>query len=322
MAGHYLWRGLAQSTRRSYETPRRSFIRFCTLSGRRHSSGSCLPATGRWLIEWITSLAGRVKVKTIKQYLSGLRSYHVDLGLPVVAFSDELLERVMRGIKRDHAEPDRRERTPLTRDHLLRILRKLHLPSYTSHTLKAAFTLAFAGFLRVGKFTYQTADLELGPHFRNWFLTKSSIKISRDRSHMSVYLPASKTDPFRHGVEIIVAATGDEAGAVRAMDEFLRADPHRSPLAPLFVADRARSTAFTREYVVNKLRALAMAAGLGAATWNGHSFRRGAATWAAEAGIAESQIQALGRWTSSAYKSYIETSREDRIALSHRFQQA
>ena len=322
MAGFYLWRGLAQSTRRSYETPRRSFIRFCTLSGRRHSSGSCLPATGCWLIEWITSLAGRVKVKTMKQYLSGLRSYHVDLGLPVTAFQDERLERVIRGIKREHAEPDRRQRSPLTRDCLLRILRELRLPSYTNKTLRAAFTLAFAGFLRVGEFTYQAVDLELGPNFRNWFLTKSSIKISHDRSHMSVYLPASKTDPFRHGVEIFIAATGDEACPVRAMDEFLRADTHRPLLAPLFVADLARQAPFTREHVVNRLRMLAIAAGLGAGAWNGHSFRRGAATWAAEVGISEQQIQELGRWTSSAYRSYIETSREDRIALSQRFQRA
>ena len=322
MAGFYLLRGLAQSTRRTYETPRRSFIRFCTLSGRRHPSGSCLPATGRWLIEWITTLAGRIKVKTMKQYLSGLRSYHVDLGLPVAAFQDERLERVIRGIKRDHAEPDRRERSPLMSDSLLRILRELRQPSHTNHTLKATFTLAFAGFLRVGEFTYQPADLELGPNFRNWFLTKSGIKISRDRSHMSVYLPASKTDPFRHGVEIIIAATGDEACPVSAMHHFLRVDTSRQPLAPLFVADPTRSTPFTREYVVNKLRALAIAAGLGAGAWNGHSFRRGAATWAAEVGIPEQQIQALGRWTSSAYRSYIETSREDRITLSQRFQRA
>ena len=151
MAGFYLWHGLAQSTRRTYETPQCSFIRFCTLSGHRHPSGSCLPATGRWLIKWITILAGRIKVKTMKQYLSSLRSYHVDLGLPVAAFQDKRLERVIRGIKGDHAEPDRRERSPLTRDSLLWILRELRQPSYTNHTLKAAFTLAFAGFLRVGE---------------------------------------------------------------------------------------------------------------------------------------------------------------------------
>lgn len=321
MAGFYLWRGLVQSTRRNYETPRRRFIAFCALSGFRHRTGACLPATERWLIEWITSLAGRVKVKTIKLYLCGKKSYHIDLGFPVNSFLDDRLERVIRGIKREHTEPNRRERSPLTRDRLLRILRQLQQPSYRNLTLKAAFTLAFAGFLRVGEFTYQQIELDLGPSFRSWFLTKSSISISEDRMHMAVSLPASKTDPFRHGVEIIIAASNDEACPVRAMRNLLIHDRHRPPFAPLFTADKFRKTPFTREYVVQHLRSLATAAGLGTGTWNGHSFRRGAATWAAEVGLPEQQIQALGRWTSAAYRSYIESSREDRIAMSRHFQQ-
>lgn len=320
MAGIFLWRGLAQSTRRNYETPRRRFISYCALQGFRHQSGSCLPAKEQWLIEWIASLAGRVKVKTIKLYLCGLKSYHVDLGLPAIAFLDERLERVIRGIKREYAEPGRRTRTPLTRDCLRKVLRHLRQPTYRSATLRAAFTLAFAGFLRVGEFTYQKADLDLGPSFRNWFLTKSSVRVSRDRSHMSVFLPASKTDPFRLGVEIIIAASGDEACPIAAMVNLQNMDSARSSLAPLFIADQHRLSPFTREYVVCSLRSLATMAGLGDGTWNGHSFRRGAATWAAEAGIPEQQIQALGRWSSSAYKAYIETPREDRITLSRRFQ--
>ena len=61
-------------------------------------------------------------------------------------------------------------------------------------------------------------------------------------------------------------------------------------------------------------------AGLGSGCWNGHSFRRGAATWAAEVGISETEIQTLGRWRSDAYKAYIEYSPEEQIALSRRFQ--
>ena len=321
MAGFYLWRGLAQSTRRNYETPRRRFVDFCALSGFRHQTGSCLPATERWLIEWITSLAGRVKVKTIKLYLCGLKSYHTDVGFPVNGFLDDRLERVIRGIKREHAEPERLERSPLTRDRLLKILRQLHQPSYKNYTLLAVFTLVFAGFLRVGELTYQQADLDLGPNFRSWFLTKSSIRVIDDRTYMAVNLPASKTDPFRHGVEIIIAASRDEACPVRAMRNFLRQDRHHPPFDPLFTVDQFRRAPFTREYVVHQLRMLATTAGLGTGTWNGHNFRRGAATWAAEVTLPEQQIQALGRWTSATYRSYIEASREDRIALFQRFQQ-
>ena len=274
------------------------------------------------MIEWISALAGRVRVKSIKLYLCGLKSYHVDLGLPASAFQDERLERVMRGIKREHPEPDRRARTPLTRDLLLKILEQLchGRQTYNTLTLRAAFTLAFAGFLRVGEFTYHRADLDLGPLFRNWFLAKSCVRLSRNQSHMAVHLPASKTDPFRQGIEILIAASGDEACPVAAMANLQQADRHRGPLEPLFTADQFRKTPFTREYVVGQLRSIATAAGLGMGSWNGHSFRRGAAMWAAEVGLPEQQIQALGRWSSSAYRAYIETPREDRIALSRRFQ--
>ena len=322
MAGIFLWRGLAQSTRRNYDTPRRRFITFCALRGLRHNSGNCLPATAQWLIEWISALAGQVKAKTIKLYLCGLKSHHVDLGLPTSAFLDVRLERVIRGFKHEHAEPGRRARSPLTRDCLLKVLRYLWQPTYKNATLRAAFTLAFASFLQIGEFTYSKADLDLGPNFRNWFLTRSSVRVSRDLSHMSVHLPASKTDPFRQGVEIIIAASKDEACPIVAMVNLQNMDQHRHPLDPLFIANCHRRLPFTREYVVSNLHTLATAAGMGGGTWNGHSFRRGAATWAAEAGIPEVQIQALGRWSSSAYKSYIETSREDRITLSRRFQRS
>ena len=260
----------------------------------------------------------------MKLYLCGLKSYHVDLGLPsgALAFQDERLERAIRRIMREHPEPDRRERTPLTWELLLRILgqHRLSHQTYNSLTLRAVFTLAFAGFLRVGEFTYHRTDLELGPQFRNWFLAKSCIRLSRNQSHMAVHLPALKTDPFRQGIEVLIAASGDEACPVAAMAELQQADRHRGPLEPLFTADQFRKTPFTREYVVSQLCSLAVAADLGAGSWNGHSFRRSTATWAAEVGLPEPQIQVLGRWSSSAYKAYIETSREDRVALSRRFQ--
>ena len=68
---------------------------------------------------------------------------------------------------------------------------------------------------------------------------------------------------------------------------------------------------FTREYVVQKLRELGIHSGLGVAAQNGHSFRCGAGTWAAEVGISEAQIQTPGGCRSDAYKAYIEYSQAE-----------
>jgi len=62
---------------------------------------------------------------------------------------------------------------------------------------------------------------------------------------------------------------------------------------------------FTQE-VWNAMEAV----GLPHTQFAGHSFRIGAATAAARAGVEDSVIRTLGRWNSSAFLAYIRTPRE------------
>jgi len=217
----------------------------------------------------------------MKLYLCGIKSYQLDLGLKCTAFGDLRLEQTLAGIKRDYNEPQQRQRTPLTQPYLLRILDAIDNTSYNSIMTCAAFTLAFASFLRVGEFTYRRIDLDLGATFRNWFLTQSSISQSDDGTHMTRTLHASKTDPFRHGIQLVIPSSTDSGYPVAAMRQLIRIDSPRAPFAPLFCLGKQDILPFTREYVVQKLQSLVVRCGLGGEAWNGHSFRRGAATWVA-----------------------------------------
>ena len=57
--------------------------------------------------------------------------------------------------------------------------------------------------------------------------------------------------------------------------------------------------------------------GLQEGEYAGHSFRIDAATTAARAGVEDSTIQMLGRWTSHAFLRYIRTPRSQLASLTH-----
>jgi len=164
-------------------------------------------------------------------------------------------------------------------------------------------------------------DRGLGESFAKWFLIKQHVRVSADAKYMELTLTSSKRDQFRKGITLTIAASSDPACPVKAMRLLQARDQHRPLTAPLLCVRRLNLQAFTSQHVVRSRQQLAITAGLGNGSWNGHSFRRGAATWAAQVGNPEAEIEILERWPSDAYKAYIEFSRDEQISLSKPFQQ-
>ena len=115
----------------------------------------------------------------------------------------------------------------------------------------------------MGEFTYKAADQALGPSFGNWFLTKASVCVLGGGTHIQLILPSSKTDPFRKGIKLIIAATNDLGCPVYAMQELLTIDSHRNQDSPSFGMGQWKQLTFAREHVVKRLRELAIISGLG-----------------------------------------------------------
>lgn len=272
------------------------------------------PATFRTLSTWVADMGEkRILPRSIKLYLTRVRSFQVDIGATkneLEVFHHPTLERIIQVIRPLRGEPNVKERLPITRPILLKMLGLLDTTTRIGATLHAAFCLAFAGFLRIGEFTwskiYQQGD------FRQWHMTRGSITFESDR--ICAQLPASKTDPFRQGVKLTIASTGDEACTLKLLQRLYARFP-TSLHAPLFDTERG----FTRQFVTKTLREKLSELGY-KGNYSGHSFRRGAATWASRNGLSEDDIMTLGRWKSDSYKLYIETDGNKAINTSQKHQ--
>jgi len=167
-----------------------------------------------------------------------------------------------------------------------------------------AFTLAFFAFLQCSKFTYQ------GVHsFNSKFdLTTDCITFSPSPAcpqHIRVLLKSSKIDVYRQWQSLSIACCSSLLCPVSAMQQyFLLAQPCPGPL---FYFQSDSGVLLTRSSVTKLLRDSARSARLPCRSVKGHSFRIGATSTAAAAGLPDWLIKVLGRWSSDCYQLYIRT---------------
>ena len=114
---------------------------------------------------------------------------------------------------------------------------------------------------------------------------------------IKVHLKVSKCDQFSQGVDVFVGCTEDDlCPVVAALNYIVQRSEQPEPF--FHFSDR---TPLTKACVTTKVRDALAAVGVDCTSYSGHSFRIGAATTTTMAGVADSVIQALGRWSSAAF---------------------
>ena len=225
------------------------------------------------------------------------------------------LEQLLKGIKLVKARKGEkgRPRLPVT-PQILHLLRSVWLKKdaqFDNVMLWAACSLCFFGFFRSGELTSPSDHA-----FDNEHITFRDIAFDNrtNPTTLKVHLKASKTDPYRSGVDIYVGKTGNDLCLVVAMVNYLAKRGGKDD--PLFFFRDGKF--LTRENLVIRVREALTAAGLDASKYSGHSFRQGAATTALDKGVSDAVIKMLGRWKSDAYTRYIRTPRDQLAAISAR----
>lgn len=306
-AASFIYHSIAPTTRRTYSSGERQFIRFCLHHGLVSPHTPLLPSSEATLIHFVTHLSNTVSHATIKVYLAAVKNLHIEFGCQLDFTSMPLLYKTLRGIKCSQTV-SKRARYPITITVLHLIYSKLqpfHSQAVDSSMLWAAFTLAFFGFLRSSEFT---CNGKFDPHTH---LSRADISLEPNifsPNFLEITIKKSKTDPFRETAKLTIARSNSNVCAVTALQDYLLQTHGQSTSQPLFKFADGRN--LTRASLTNNLRALLHVCGLDSATFASHSFRIGAATTAGAVGLPDWLIKVLGRWKSNAYQTYIQTPKE------------
>ena len=163
-----------------------------------------------------------------------------------------------------------------------------------------ACMLAFFGFLRSSEYvapSTKTYDKAV-THFREDIVIR--------KHTIQVAIKASKTDPFRVGMKIFVAATGQSVCPSWALKKYLYY--RKCCKGPLF--QLSNGNYLTRQVLASIVRKDLVSYGLRPSAYCTHSFRIGVASTAAVAGIPGSLIKSFGWWQSDCYQCYLRIDHE------------
>lgn len=241
----------------------------------------------------------------------------VTLGLPEPrAFSSlPRLKLVQAGIQRSHAERVTHPpniRLPITPTILLKMQQVWSSSASDQDTIMlwAASVLCFYGFFRSGEITTPTANAFNAKKHLSW--GDVTIDNPQDPKVLRVTLKFSKTDQLGKGAEVFIGKTGCTLCPIAAVTAYMVARGNQPGQFFKFKDGQP----LTKPRFVKHVRSALQKAGLPYNDFAGHSFRIGAATTAARAGIEDSQIRILGRWNSAAFMAYIRSPREGLAGVS------
>jgi len=257
-----------------------------------------------------------LSIKTIRLYLAAVKHTFALNGLPNPTEGLHVLPLILRGATRLRTEKRRTVR-PLTIS-LLELL-KSHIKTDTlkGANLWAALCMGVHGLFRSGEI--------IGKFGIKWENVSSA---STDNTHIRINLDKSKTDPFGKGVIVNLFARSDTTCPVRALTQ-LRMLQGRMRKDRFVFRNAVGQRHYPLSSFMNEFRhalsSLASARpdlGLVAKEFAGHSMRRGGATSLFLRGVSELEIKIVGRWTSEAFRLYLDLTPQKAAIISKRTEQA
>ena len=292
----------AEGTFSNLRTQFRAYFAFCVYFGRKH-----LPADSDTIYAYAQFLSRSLLPASVRNYLSGVRTLHIFLGLPYVHADDFLLQLELRGISRLHPHVPIRAK-PITPKILL-LFHSLMDNSSLHCAVWSCSLVLFYTMARLGSILPKKRSSPI-----NQFLTRDRINFCQEG--LLVTLLHTKTIQFgRRRLHIPLLRVDSHLCLVAAFvhtSNLLLGVSH----TPAFVfLDKGKVHWLTTSIFIRTFRGVMAAGGHDASDFSGHSFRRGGATWAFQSGMPGELIQICGDWASDAYTRYLEFSTQNKLDL-------
>ena len=276
---------IEQSTTRGYATGACDYVYFCL------SHSLPIDPTPTTLARYIAYTSQFIA--SGPRYLSGARHF---LSVLYPTFdanrAHPLVQATICGSRKVRADPVHRK-LPLCPHHLAHFMRLAEASGlYDDLLFVVILSCGFYACHRIGELV-QRNDRSLFDSRK--VIKRASLTFSLRRAQY--HLPYHKADPFFRGTTILLGSH-DVACPVQLLSSFVtRRDALHHGRSPLSLTEQGHHPTrqwFDRRFFSTFNR-----------SFGGHSLRAGGATYFASLGLSEDIIQALGRWSSQAWKVYI-----------------
>ena len=275
------------------------YLDFCLFYG-----FNALPADPHILCRYADYIASSVKSHKTVLYISGVKTLHLLLNLPVKAFDDFIVRITLRGMGRLNTHTPN-QAPPMTAHYLAEIKKLLDFGKEDDVILWAILLVGFFLLLRKSNLVPDTA-MAFNPDKQ---LKRGDLKFHKD--HVKVVLRWTKNNQFKQALRFALPRIpGLELCPVDALLLLFALVPgNENDL----VFKRTSGACFTYRNLQNHLASLSTQLGLDH-KFTSHSLRAGGATNAFLAGVPPEIIKLLGFWKSDCYQQYIRMPEQARLA--------
>jgi hypothetical protein len=271
----------------AYTSALNSYLTFCNLH---HLPVDPTPDT---LSFYVVFLSSHIEPRSVTSYLSGI-CRQLEPFFPDIRINRKstLVSRTLTGCMRRFSKPIKRK-APFSHANLLFVVDSLAShPSHDNLLFIAIIFTRFHALLHLGEIVFPDKK------YRNYRKISLRHTVSILPTQFSFFLPSHKADRFYEGNTILVQKNNT---ATDPYHHFLAYLHSRDRLFPLHLKLwlTLQGHVPTRYWFISRLRKLFPK------NITGQSLRSGGATSLAEAGADLPAIQAIGRWSSNAFRIYL-----------------